>query len=43
METDQYVIKLSQGERVSEAVQAQLDAADMGSIGHFAVSKDQPT
>ncbi|MCZ6677589.1 MAG: cupin domain-containing protein [Candidatus Poribacteria bacterium] len=43
MATDQYVIKLSQGERVSEAVQAQLDAADMGSIGHFAVSKDQPT
>jgi len=43
MQTDIYVVKLSDGERVGEAVKSLLDPVDMGSIGHFEVSKDQPT
>ena len=43
MKTDIYVVRLSQGESVREEVKRVLDPADMGSIGHFAVSKDQPT
>ena len=43
MKTDIYVVRLSDGERVGEAVKPLLDPVDMGSIGHFAVSKDQPT
>ena len=43
MRTDIYVVRLSDGERVGEEVKSLLDPVDMGSIGHFAVSKDQPT
>ena len=43
MSTDVYVIRLSQGEKLGEDLQALLDTADMGSIGSFAVSKDRPT
>ena len=43
MKTDIYVVRLSDGERVGEKVKPLLDPVDMGSIGHFAVSKDQPT
>ncbi len=43
MKTDIYVVKLSDGARIGEEVKSLLDPVDMGSIGHFAVSKDQPT
>ena len=43
MTTDMYVIWLSQGESVSGDLERILDPVDMASIGHFTVSKAQPT
>ncbi|MCH8295696.1 cupin domain-containing protein [Candidatus Poribacteria bacterium] len=43
MKTDMYVIRLGEGERLSENLRTQLDSANMGSIASFSVSKDQPT
>ena len=43
MSTDVYFIKLGQGDRLGENLKPLLDTVDMGSIGSFTVSKDQPT
>ena len=43
MKTDMYVIRLGEGERLSENLRNQLASANMGSIASFSVSKDQPT
>lgn len=43
MKIDEYVVRLDRGEGVSKDLSRVLDPADMGSIGHFAISKDRPT
>jgi len=43
MDTNLCIIRLSNGERVSEALGSILDTPDMTTIGPFTVSKENPT
>lgn len=43
MDTTLCVIRLNDGERVSDTLQNVLDTPDMTTIGSFVVSKDSPT
>ncbi len=43
METRHCIIRLGNGERVPDVLEAFLDTPDMTTIGHFTVSNEHPT